>query len=84
MIVDSSDPDTTVEAELAGQLPAGLNYSGVRNKIDLSHEPAGVTAANVIGISAATSAGIAELRSHLKSVVGYQPAACSSNTRRRP
>ncbi len=57
----------------------------MRNKIDLTGEPAGYAAAEgaVINVSALTGAGMAALRERLRSVAGFQPAGEGMMTARR-
>jgi tRNA modification GTPase len=85
IIVDGSLSTAAEQAELLAELPAELNYTVVRNKIDLSGEPAGAVADDdhAIAISALTGAGIDELRAHLEQQLGYQPAAEGAVTARR-
>ena len=59
----------------------------VRNKIDLSDEAAGLFQTNsgdlYIGISAATGAGIDELKHHLKTIMGFSGSGEGGFTARR-
>lgn len=59
----------------------------VRNKIDLSNEAAGLfqsSSNNIyIGISAATGAGIDDLKHHLKTIMGFSDSGESGFTARR-
>jgi tRNA modification GTPase len=72
-------------AALLAELPAGLERTVVRNKIDLSGEPPGPAApdGSVINVSALTGAGLDELRRRLREVAGYQPADEGLVTARR-
>ena len=56
------------------QLPPGLELTIVRNKCDLSGNPAGELQeqTSTIRLSAKTGAGVALLRKHLEQCVGYQ------------
>jgi tRNA modification GTPase len=85
IIVDSTTTDESLLAELLDELPAGLPYTVVRNKIDLSEELPGVATdlKDTVRISALTGVGVDELRMHLESALGYQPAAEGSVTARR-
>lgn len=83
LIIDSSDAGDKAEEDLAAELPGGLAYTVVRNKADLSGEPVGRSNSDAIVISAATGAGIDELRAHLQQQVGYEPAAEGSVTARQ-
>lgn len=62
-------------AEFLAKLPANLPVTVIRNKVDLSGEPEGLTAAapyTLIRLSAQTQGGVALLREHLKKSMGYQ------------
>jgi len=85
IIVDSTSTDESQLDALLNELPACLPYTVVRNKIDLSKEMPGVAAdlKDTVRISALNGAGVDELRKHLESSLGYQPAAEGSITARR-
>lgn len=85
VVVDSSRADAAELAALLSELPAGLEHTVVRNKIDLSGEPAGAAAQDptIIGVSALTGAGLAALRQRIREVAGYQPAEEGLVTARR-
>ena len=70
---------------LLAELPAGIEWTLVGNKSDLSGLAAGADDADSrrINISALTGAGIDALRQHLEERLGYQPAAEGSVTARR-
>ncbi|MFQ5635582.1 MAG: tRNA uridine-5-carboxymethylaminomethyl(34) synthesis GTPase MnmE [Gammaproteobacteria bacterium] len=57
-----------------GELPDGLSYTVVRNKIDLTGETPGISAneQNVLAVSALTGAGMDDLRAHIKRCVGFE------------
>lgn len=59
----------------------------VRNKIDISNEAVGLTnlenGASYIGISAATGAGIDDLKQHLKDIMGFNSTGEGGFTARR-
>ena len=73
--------------ELLTELPSGLPCTIVRNKVDLTGEPAGrvlvhpgagdpaLARVPVVAVSALTGAGIDDLRARLQDALGYQPAA---------
>lgn len=66
-----ADPDHSVFD--AGTLPTGVPVTYVRNKIDLTRTPAGLTHGSSgpeVAISALTGAGMDALRGHLKTVCG--------------
>lgn len=75
------DAATTIETEamaiwpeFVARLADPSRLTLVRNKIDTSHEPAGMnddTGTPVLRISAKTGAGIAQLKEHLKAVMGF-------------
>jgi len=77
IIVDANTATPEEQAALIDEIPVGTAYTLVRNKIDLSNEPAGVSDndRDTVCISALTGAGIDELRRHLEIRLGYQPAA---------
>ncbi len=75
-----------LEPQLRPQLPDNLPVSVIHNKIDLSGREPG--AAELEGnwhvfLSATTGSGLDALREHLKSCVGYAPAAGAFSARRR-
>lgn len=75
IVVDATEtnPPKALES-VVGMLPDELAFTVVRNKIDLTNEPAGIDASdpNVIAVSALTGSGIDALRGHLKEQVGYE------------
>jgi tRNA modification GTPase len=78
IIVDASSASEQADiAELREEIPEGTAYTIVRNKIDLCAGAAseGHSASSTVAISALTGAGIDELRRHLETSLGYQPAA---------
>ncbi len=81
VIIDATTSDSV--AGLVAELPAGIDYTVVRNKADLSGEPLGQMNDDTVAISALTGAGIDALRSHLEKALGYQPATEGSVTARR-
>lgn len=76
---DSRDTDP---APLLSELPAGVPYTPVRNKIDLTGRASGWQD-GVLALSALTGAGIDALRTHLKTVMGYDPGVRGTFTARR-
>ena len=82
IVLDASRNDSDLDA-LAAELPDGLGYTVVRNKIDLTSEVAGPVADGPINVSALHRDGIDELRKHLKSVLGYEPPPEGAITARR-
>ncbi len=89
VVVDASQPDpAALAADLAAtlaELPAGLAYTLVRNKVDLTGEAPGATAGDpaAVNIVATTGAGLPALRSRLREVAGYQPGGEGTVTARR-
>jgi tRNA modification GTPase len=73
LVIDSSDPADAL-ASLRAELPDGLPYLVVRNKIDLSGEPSGIAAddPNRLGISALTGLGLDELVTRLQNSAGFE------------
>jgi len=67
---------------LTTELPGGLAYSIVRNKIDLTGDAPGVND-DVINVSALTGAGIDALREHIKQRVGFESAGEDTITARQ-
>ena len=78
-IQDASDPSA---AEFDEPLPEDIPVLIVRNKIDLSGEPAG-GAVNEVRLSAKTGEGIAELRRRLRELAGYEDLGEGAFTARR-
>ena len=84
----ADDPDV-----LAAFIPAGVSYTLVRNKIDLTGREPGTTrtppgsqtaaCAAEIAISALTGAGVDVLRAHLKSRMGFEIAGETTFSARR-
>lgn len=64
--------------EVREHIPEGPTVITVRNKIDLTGTPPGMTATDAgpaFALSALTGAGLSELREQLKSILGYSPDA---------
>lgn len=91
LLVDSRQTKLTspheIWPEFVNQLQDPGKITLVRNKIDLSEETAGLFTATsgdtYIGISAATGAGIDDLKSHLKAIMGFSDNGESGFTARR-
>ncbi len=78
LVVDASQDagEPADVAGLLGEIPAGIPLLVVRNKIDLSGEPAGTAPARAAGypvmcVSALTGAGLDELRQAIKTLAGF-------------
>lgn len=82
IVLDASRDDNDLDSLMA-ELPDGLNYTVVRNKIDLTGEPAGPLTDGPVNVSALERDGIDALRKHLKSVLGYEPLPEGAITARR-
>lgn len=91
LLVDSRQSQLTdpheIWPEFVEKLQDPSKITLVRNKIDLSNEAAGLfhSSANdiYIGISAATGAGIDDLKQHLKTIMGFSESGESGFTARR-
>ncbi len=82
IVLDASCAGNDLGA-LTAELPPELGYTVVRNKIDLTGDPAGPVADGPINVSALKREGIDALRDHLKSALGYQPPPEGAMTARR-
>ena len=73
--------------EFIAQLKGPNKVTLIRNKIDLSHETAGIGQLSnnkvYIGISAANGDGIDDLKQHLKDIMGFSETGESGFTARR-
>ncbi|WP_439509282.1 tRNA uridine-5-carboxymethylaminomethyl(34) synthesis GTPase MnmE [Marinimicrobium koreense] len=89
LLVDSQSTEVTDPAalwpEFVQQLPDPGKLTLIRNKIDLTGEPEGRRQEHPVclAISAASGAGVEELKQHLKSVMGFEDAGESTFTARR-
>lgn len=90
LLVDSRQTQLTAPHEIwpefVEKLQDPTKITLVRNKIDLSQEAAGLfedEKGSYIGISAATGAGIDELKQHLKTIMGFSANSESGFTARR-
>jgi tRNA modification GTPase len=89
LLVDSCDTHSldpaAVWPEFANRFPAD-KITLIRNKIDLTGEPSGVrsdTTPVCIGLSTVTGAGLEDLKSHLKQLMGYNTQSQGGFTARR-
>lgn len=85
LIVDAATSDSATIRALQQEIPAGLGYTLVYNKIDLTTAVPGVAegSTSCVHVSALTGAGMDALRSHLQQQLGYQPAGEDAVTARR-
>ena len=91
LLIDSRQSQLTdpheIWTEFVEKLQDPSKITLVRNKIDLSEEAAGLFQTNsgdlYIGISAATGAGIDELKHHLKTIMGFSGSGEGGFTARR-
>ena len=91
LLVDSRASQLTdpreIWPEFVDKLADASKITLVRNKIDLSEEAAGLFQSSsddlYIGISAATGAGIDDLKQHLKTIMGFSESGESGFTARR-
>jgi len=84
LVVDSNAGDRV--RDLRAELPDTLDYTVVRNKVDLSGEPAGAADGHPeqIGLSALTGDGLPALVARLKAAVGFvEPGEDTLIARRR-
>ena len=79
------DATESNEQALPEELPADLQVTIVRNKIDLTEEPPGkvAEAQDTINISAVTGAGIDALREHIRHKAGHHDIGEGAFTARR-
>jgi tRNA modification GTPase len=78
LVIDDAAGWTAADDEILHGIPPHVACTRVYNKIDLTGRPAGVLPehdASALAVSLTTGAGLAELRSFLKSSVGYHGAA---------
>ncbi len=86
LVVDASRPDAGETKALLAELPAGLPVTLIRNKSDLSGEPAGRRDGDMvtISLSAKTGEGMPLLREQLKRSMGFEsPDSGAFSARRR-
>ncbi len=78
MVDATTTPATTPEEiwpEFMQRLPKRLPITVVRNKVDLTQEPLGLTEVNghsLMRLSARTGQGVEQLKDHLKETIGYE------------
>jgi tRNA modification GTPase len=84
LVIDAREPIDTAQAAVLSELPAGLDYTLILNKIDLTSVPAGLRAGEsaTLCVSALTGAGLPELRQRLRNAAGLQPTGEGAMTAR--
>ncbi|MDJ0712286.1 MAG: tRNA uridine-5-carboxymethylaminomethyl(34) synthesis GTPase MnmE [Woeseiaceae bacterium] len=80
LIEDATDGE---DHEIHEKLPAGIPVTIVRNKVDLTGEPAGRLDDDTINLSAKTGDGLAALRERLGEIAGYENRGEGAFTARR-
>lgn len=80
LIEDTTDSE---DHELYETLPPGVPVTIVRNKIDLTGEPAGRLDDDTINLSAKTGDGLGALRERLRDLAGYENRGEGAFTARR-
>jgi len=85
IVIDASDESADIEAALRNELPAGLGFTYVRNKIDLTGDPPGIdaTRSSTVNVSALNHDGIEALCEHIKTTIGYETAGGETITARQ-
>lgn len=86
LVTDASVMSANSKPEIPPHLPARVPITILRNKVDLTDEAPGLCPGvepPVIRVSAATGAGIEDLRTHLKLVMGYRSGSEGALSARR-
>ena len=85
LIIDASLGEAADVHALRAELPDGLGYTRVCNKIDLTGAAPGVAAEqpDTVNVSALTGAGIDALRTRIKDAVGYAAGGNETITARQ-
>lgn len=86
LLLDDRVGMTAAEQAILERLPAGIAVTTVRNKIDLSGNPAGLDETELgpeLRLSALTGDGVELLREHLKASMGYAEHSGGFLARRR-
>ncbi|HHJ80818.1 MAG TPA: tRNA modification GTPase, partial [Candidatus Tenderia electrophaga] len=86
LLIDDAAGISAADQTIIDKLPDNIAVTVVRNKIDVSHQPAAVTdglLGKEISLSAKTGDGLEMLTQHLKECVGYQTAGEGSFMARR-
>ena len=82
LIVDDRDGVSQADRAIIERLPDGLDLTVVRNKIDLSGNPASA-GADEYRLSARTGEGLPAFRDHLKACMGYRDSEAGTFMARR-
>jgi len=85
IVIDAMAESASDEAALHGELPAGLGFTRVLNKIDLSGDQSGFDTmrADTVNVSALTGEGIDALRERIKTTIGYETDSGETITARQ-
>ncbi len=86
LLINDGDGITAADQIIIDKLPHNIGVTVVRNKIDISNQPAGMNEGSLgkeIALSAKTGEGLELLTKHLKECVGYQAAGEGSFMARR-
>jgi tRNA modification GTPase len=86
LVIDDQRGRSPADQAILDRLPHDLPHTLVFNKIDLSGRAPGTHSQGAhaeLALSARSGAGVTELRSHLKQVMGYSEAASGSFSARR-
>jgi tRNA modification GTPase len=86
LVIDDQRRRSPVDQAILERLPHDLPHTLVFNKIDLSGREPGIQLQGAhaeVALSARSGAGVTELRSHLKQVMGYSDSASGSFSARR-
>ncbi len=86
LVIDDQRGFSAADEAILDRLPHAIPHTLVFNKIDLSGRPPGVRSrgANAeVALAARSGTGVADLRSHLKQVMGYQDSAAGDFSARR-
>jgi tRNA modification GTPase len=85
LVVDATEHDPDALRLLVAGLPASLQRTVVRNKIDLTGEEPGLVIGEevTVNLSALTGAGLEALRQRIREVAGYHPGEEGLVTARR-
>ena len=85
IVIDARDEPKDLGEQIRNELPAGLGFTCVLNKIDLTGDRPGTDATrpDTVNISALKGDGIGALRERIKTAVGYENDGGESMTARQ-